>query len=133
MQKKGGVFTYENGLLVLLGLSFGVAFFDRNAATILVPYIDDDLQLTNTQVGFLGSGLAITWALGAYLIARWSDKRGVRNLAAAVGLGLPALFPSLVRQNSALAIAGVVLALGLIYYLGVIGWDVFDDVCAEYL
>jgi len=79
MQKRSGVFTYENGLLVLLGLSFGVAFFDRNAATILVPYIDEDLQLTNTQVGFLGSGLAITWALGAYLIARWSDARGVRK------------------------------------------------------
>jgi MFS family permease len=66
-------------LLVLLGMSFGVAFFDRNAAGILVPYIDKDLHLTNTQIGFLGSGLAITWALGAYAIARWSDARGARK------------------------------------------------------
>jgi len=60
-------------------MSFGVAFFDRNAATILVPYIDKDLHLTNTQIGFIGSGLAITWALGAYFIALWSDARGVRK------------------------------------------------------
>jgi predicted MFS family arabinose efflux permease len=79
MTRQRGVFTYENGLLVLLGMSFGVAFFDRNAAGILVPYIDKDLHLTNTQIGFLGSGLAITWALGAYVIARWSDAYGARK------------------------------------------------------
>jgi MFS family permease len=77
--RQRGIFKYENGLLLLLGLSFGVAFFDRNAAGILVPYIEKDLELTNTQIGFIGSGLAITWALGAYFIARWSDARGVRK------------------------------------------------------
>ncbi|MEP7246845.1 MAG: MFS transporter [Gammaproteobacteria bacterium] len=79
MSNKRGVFTYENGLLIILGMSFGVAFFDRNAAGILVPYIDQDLHLTNTQTAFLGSGLSIAWALGAYIIARWSDARGVRK------------------------------------------------------
>ena len=71
--------TYENGLLLLLGFSFGVAFFDRNAATILSPFIRDDLQLNNTQVGLLGSGLALSWAIGAFLIARWSDAVGARK------------------------------------------------------
>lgn len=79
MSERRGVLTYENGLLLLLGISFGVAFFDRNSATILVPYIEKDLHLTNTQVGFVGSSLAIAWALGAYVIARWSDARGVRK------------------------------------------------------
>jgi MFS family permease len=79
MSNRRGIFTYENGLLLLLGISFGVAFFDRNAATILVPYIEQDLHLTNTQVGFIGSSLAIAWAVGAYVIARWSDARGVRK------------------------------------------------------
>ena len=73
------IFNYENGLLLLLGLAFGIAFFDRNAAGVLVPFIEKDLSLTNTQVGFLGSALSITWALGAYLIARWSDSSGVRK------------------------------------------------------
>ncbi|HUN26210.1 MAG TPA: MFS transporter [Steroidobacteraceae bacterium] len=74
-----GIFTYENGLLVLLGLAFGIAYFDRNSASILVPFIESDLHLSNTETGFIGSGLSITWALGAYLIARWSDASGVRK------------------------------------------------------
>jgi predicted MFS family arabinose efflux permease len=74
-----GVLTYENGLLLLLGFSFGIAFFDRNAATILSPFIRDDLHLNNTQVGLLGSALALSWAIGAYVIAQWSDSAGARK------------------------------------------------------
>jgi len=77
--KKEGLWSYENGLILLLGMSFGVAFFDRNAANILVPFIEKDLALTNTQVGFLASGLSVTWALGAFLIGFWSDAVGVRK------------------------------------------------------
>jgi MFS family permease len=73
------VWSYENRLLVILGLAFGICYFDRNAGTILVPLMEHDLQLNNTQVGFLGSGLSITWAIGAYLVARWSDAIGVRK------------------------------------------------------
>jgi MFS family permease len=73
------LFTYENGLLLLLGISFGVAFFDRNAAGVLIPFISKDLHLTHTQVAWLTSGLAITWALGAYFIGRWSDVTGKRK------------------------------------------------------
>lgn len=72
-------FSYENRLLVLLGFSFGVAFFDRNSGTILVPFIEHDLHLNNFETGMLGSGLSVTWALGAYVIARWSDAIGVRK------------------------------------------------------
>jgi MFS family permease len=79
MSNRRGVFTYENGLLLLLGISFGVAFFDRNAGTILVPYIEKDMHLSNTQVAFISSSLAIAWAVGAYVIARWSDARGARK------------------------------------------------------
>jgi MFS family permease len=79
MATRGGLFSYENRLLVLLGLAFGIAFFDRNAGTILVPFIERDLNLDNFETGLLGSGLSITWALGAYLIARWSDASGVRK------------------------------------------------------
>jgi MFS transporter, ACS family, hexuronate transporter len=76
---RGGVFTYENGLLLLLGFAFGIAFFDRNAGTILVPFIERDIPLNNTQTLLLGAGLSLTWALGAYLIARWSDASGARK------------------------------------------------------
>jgi MFS family permease len=74
-----GFWTYENGLLLVLGLSFGFAFFDRNAITYLTPYIVPDLGLNNKQVAMLGSALALSWAASAFIIGRWSDAIGVRK------------------------------------------------------
>jgi MFS transporter, ACS family, hexuronate transporter len=74
-----GFWTYENGLLLILALSFGFAFFDRNAVTYLAPYIVRDLGINNTQVGLLGSALSLSWAFSALIIGRWSDSAGVRK------------------------------------------------------
>ncbi len=73
------VFNYENGLLLLLGISWGFAFFDRNSASVLIPYMAKDLGLNNTQSALINSVLSVMWALGAYVIARWSDARGSRK------------------------------------------------------
>jgi MFS family permease len=64
---------------LLLAFTFGVAFFDRNAINYLMPFIIDELQLNNFQIGMIGSGMAVAWALAAYLIAAWSDRTGVRK------------------------------------------------------
>ena len=77
--ERAPIFKYENVLLVLLGLSFGFAFFDRNSASVLIPYMAKDLALTNTQSALINSVLSIMWALGAYVIARWSDSKGSRK------------------------------------------------------
>jgi MFS family permease len=74
-----GFWTYENGLLLLLAVSFGFAFFDRNAVTYLSNYIIRDLGLSNAQYASLGSALAIAWAVSALVIGRWSDATGVRK------------------------------------------------------
>jgi MFS transporter, ACS family, hexuronate transporter len=73
------IFNYENRLLIVLGVSFGFAFFDRNSASVLIPYMAKDLGLTNTQSALINSVLSVMWALGAYAIARWSDSRGKRK------------------------------------------------------
>jgi predicted MFS family arabinose efflux permease len=70
---------YEWSVVLLLGLAFGFAYFDRMAMTFLSPYVVKDLGLSNTQVGALGSGLSLTWALGAFLIGVWSDAVGRRK------------------------------------------------------
>jgi len=71
--------SYENGLLLLLGLTFGFLFFDRNAASFLTPFIAPELKLNNTQIGLLGSALSITWAISAYVFGALSDRSGVRK------------------------------------------------------
>ena len=49
------------------------------------------------------------------------DKRGIRNVAAAVGLAVPLMFG--VPFNSSLPFAALVLVIGLAYYLRTIGWQ----------
>jgi len=70
---------YELRVLVLLGLAFGFAYFDRMSITFLGPQVQADLGLSNEQLGWLGSGLSLTWALGAYFVGRWSDRIGRRK------------------------------------------------------
>ena len=76
---RSGLFTYENGVLLLLGLTFGFLFFDRNAAGNLVPFITNDLKLNNAQIGLVTSALSLTWAISAYAFGAWSDRIGVRK------------------------------------------------------
>ena len=71
--------VYELRVLLLLGLAFGFAYFDRMALTFLAPFVRADLDLSNEEIGWLGSGLSATWALGAYFIGRWSDSIGARK------------------------------------------------------
>ena len=78
-QTRHPIFNYENALLLILGISFGVAFFDRNSASQLIPDIVKDLKLNNTQAAWINSVLSLTWAIGAYVIARWSDAMGNRK------------------------------------------------------
>ena len=84
--QRRGPFSYENALLLILGSSWGFAFFDRQSITFLTPFIVGDLHLNNTEVGALSSVLSLTWALSAFAIAAWSDATGVRKpfLAAAI-------------------------------------------------
>ena len=70
---------YDLTVLLLLGLAFGFAYFDRMAMTFLGPFVEKDLSLSKTELGALGSGLSLTWALGAYFVGRWSDSIGRRK------------------------------------------------------
>jgi MFS family permease len=88
---KRGLFTYENALVLILGLTFGVVFFDRQAASNLMPFIKPDLRLNDTQVGVVGSALSATWALSALLVGLLSDRTGQRKsilIACVVGFSV---------------------------------------------
>jgi MFS family permease len=73
------VFTYENALVVTLGMTFGIVFFDRQAASNLMPFIQPELKLNQTEVGFIGAALSFTWAISAYGVGLISDRTGKRK------------------------------------------------------
>lgn len=86
--KKVELSSYENLVLILMGLSFGLVFFDRTALSFLAPFIVPELHLSNTEVGILSAGLALTWAIAGYSVGALSDYLGNRKwlLVAAVAI-----------------------------------------------
>lgn len=78
--KKKGLFTYENGIVSLMALTFGALFFDRLALNYLVPFVAKDLSLNNTQIGLLAAGLSLTWAFSSYYTTAWSESKNRNKL-----------------------------------------------------
>jgi MFS transporter, ACS family, hexuronate transporter len=78
-QSQGRAFEIEMRTLLLLGLAWGFAYMDRMAITFLSPFIVPALHLTNLELSALPAALALTWAVGAYLIGFWSDRVGARK------------------------------------------------------
>jgi len=73
------LWTYENRLLLILFLTFGFVFFDRLALSFLFPFMQDELDLSQTQLGMISSALALTWALSGAIAGAWSDSRAKRK------------------------------------------------------
>lgn len=99
--ERGG--AYELRVVVLLGLAFGFAYFDRMALTFLGPFVQQDLDLSNEQLGWANSGLSATWALGAFVIGRWSDLVGQRK---------PFLVGALVLFSACSVLSGMAWSFG---------------------
>jgi MFS family permease len=112
--KKNGFLTYENGLLLILGLTFGIVFVDRNALTNLMPFVVADLKLNNTQVGLLGAALSVTWAASGYVVGMLSDRAGRRKpflVAAVVVFSLCSFLSGLAQGFGLLIAARFILGL----------------------
>jgi MFS family permease len=70
---------YQLLLPILLSVNFGIVFFDRNALNFLMPFVQPELGLNNTQVGALAGALSLTWASAAFLVGMVSDAWGSRK------------------------------------------------------
>jgi MFS family permease len=76
---RGGLFTYENGIVLLMALTFGCLFFDRLALNFLMPYVAKDLQLNNTQIGLLAGGLSLAWAFSSFFSTAWAETNNKKK------------------------------------------------------
>jgi predicted MFS family arabinose efflux permease len=79
MNKETGVWRYENRMIAVLCLMFGVVFFDRNAMSNLAVFVQRDLSLSNFEITLLVAGLSCAWAIAALLIGAISDRTGSRK------------------------------------------------------
>ncbi|WP_126173856.1 MFS transporter [Altericroceibacterium xinjiangense] len=71
---------YQTLLVFLLSLNFGIVFFDRQALNALMPFVEPDLQLSQTQIGLLAAGLSFSWAIAAFIVGGLSDSLGKRKV-----------------------------------------------------
>lgn len=84
--KSSRVFSYENLVMILMGLAFGFVFFDRLALNFLAPFVVPELQLNNTQLGMLSASLALTWAIAGYGVGALSDYLGNRKMLLVIAI-----------------------------------------------
>ena len=106
---------YSNYVLGILFLAYVINFVDRQILAILIPYIKEDLQLSDTMIGFLtGTAFALFYATAGLPIARWAD-RGSRRSIIALGLVIWSGFTAasgMVRSAAQMAIARVGVGVG---------------------
>ena len=71
---------YQFLLVFLLSLNFGIVFFDRQALNALMPFVQPELALSDTQIGLLAGGLSFSWAIAAFFVGKLSDSLGKRKI-----------------------------------------------------
>ena len=86
---------YRNFVLILLTIVYGFNFIDRQIVGILAPFIQADLNLTNTELGLLiGLAFAVFYTTVAIPIAWLADKYNrvnILSIALATWSGFTAL------------------------------------------
>lgn len=83
MEKKK-FWSYENKLVTIFFFSIGFVFFDRLAINYLIPFIQEDFSLTNTQIGLISAALALTWSISGPIGGILSDKAKSKKAVLAI-------------------------------------------------
>jgi len=87
--------TYENRLLLVMFICFGFVFFDRLALSFLFPFISEELNLSNAQLGMLSSTLALMWAISGATLGHYADKKQSKKLILIIAVIAFTLFSAL--------------------------------------
>jgi predicted MFS family arabinose efflux permease len=67
---------YENTLISILFLTWGIVFLGRMSQMYLAPYFAPEFHLRHGQIGTLASAVAITWAASTFVFGALSDRIG---------------------------------------------------------
>lgn len=106
---------YRRYALGLLTVVYVFNFVDRQILSILLQPIKEDLQLSDTALGFLtGIAFALFYTCAGIPIARWAD-RGVRRSIIALGLTIWSFMTALTgfaQSFTQLALARVGVGIG---------------------
>jgi len=103
---------YVVGVLTLTNV---VGFVDRQILSLLVPSIERDLGISDTQMSYLiGLSFSVFYTLVGFPVARWADRASRRNIMA-VGIALWSVMTTLsgvAKTYSALLLTRVGVGVG---------------------
>ena len=100
-------------LAVMVGINF-LNYLDRYILPAVASRIQSEFQLSDSQVGLLGSAFLLVYAVATIPFGIWAD-RGVRKTVVGIGVtiwSLATLFTGLARSYVQLFIARAVLGVG---------------------
>lgn len=109
--EKRKLWSYENALVTLFFFAIGFVFFDRLAINYLMPFMQKDFSLNNTQIGMLSSALAVTWAVSGPVVGYISDRVNSKKTVLVI---LILLFSCLSLLHGMVATFSVLLILRLL-------------------
>ncbi|MFB5189251.1 MFS transporter [Alicyclobacillus fastidiosus] len=79
MKERSQIWSYQNGIILMMFFAFGLVFMDRQSITFLSPFVIPALHLNNAQVGMFASALSVCWGVSAWLFSSFSDLIGNRK------------------------------------------------------
>lgn len=110
-----GTVLYQRYVLGLLLLTFTVNYIDRQILAILLPAIKTDLDLSDTQLGFLaGTAFAVFYATMGIPMGRLADRTNRRTMIAVVlaGWSIMTALCGLAQNFTQLMLARIGVAVG---------------------
>ncbi len=86
---------YELAIVLILCLAYGMASFEMFSINSLIPFIQPDLRLTNTQIGMIVSIYWVFFAVSGAGAGQIADRTGRRKLPLVIILLLFSIFSCL--------------------------------------
>jgi MFS family permease len=72
--------TYQNSLVILFALTWGLVILDRNAISFLFPFLKDEFGWNNAQIGEVVMVTGFGFVISSLFLTSLADRSGLKKL-----------------------------------------------------
>jgi predicted MFS family arabinose efflux permease len=72
--------TYQNSLVILFALTWGLVILDRNAISFLFPFLKDEFGWNNAQIGQVVMVTGVGFVVSSLFLTSLADRSGLKKL-----------------------------------------------------
>ncbi|WP_462409776.1 MFS transporter [Neobacillus sp. Marseille-QA0830] len=114
MEGKKRFWRYENFLIIIMFLVVGLVFLDRLSLGFVFPFIAEDLDLSNTQLGLIVGLTGVFFGLSTLIFASLSDflgKKKMMLIICVIIFSISTLLTGIVGSFAALLLLRILMGL----------------------